>query len=405
MYRKLAIILVSGRSALLRVGGVPSVARHEAAVRRLGMDPLVVYPDRRRALGAEAAGYLSSGTPCIAASDLSGRAGGPDDTVLVLAADWYLSFRSLEAFCAAGEDAARARVASGELASVPMARLRVSKLESLLPHLAERPVGALIGRSGSDGDAVFELASSDQQRLSDNVSLRHAEDKLFTPTLGPNSGLSAGRIKRALAAPLVRACARVAMGPLQVSAMKLLTGFYAAYVLAKPGYENAIAGAVLFFGTRVLDGVAATRARASLRDSARRQRFDFVGDVAVLLAVLLGVGLHCSAESALPGQATPAVLVALASSGVVIGSSMVYKAIFPSTADALSPATHPGGGTASAPPTPRLLHRDGAAYGLLLAAVLGRLDLFLWSAALASHLFYILWMAQRGRSVALKPST
>ncbi len=41
---------------------------------------------------------------------------------------------------------------------------------------------------------------------------------------------------------------------------------------------------------------------------------------------------------------------------------------------------------------------------LLFAAAAGRLDLFLWAAAIASHLFYIFWLLARprgsGRSMA-----
>jgi hypothetical protein len=43
------------------------------------------------------------------------------------------------------------------------------------------------------------------------------------------------------------------------------------------------------------------------------------------------------------------------------------------------------------------VQRDGIAYALLFAAVAGRLDLLLWAAALASHLFYVLWLITRPR--------
>jgi hypothetical protein len=46
----------------------------------------------------------------------------------------------------------------------------------------------------------------------------------------------------------------------------------------------------------------------------------------------------------------------------------------------------------------RFVQRDGIAYALLFAAAAGRLDLFLWAAAVASHLFYVLWLIARPRS-------
>jgi hypothetical protein len=39
----------------------------------------------------------------------------------------------------------------------------------------------------------------------------------------------------------------------------------------------------------------------------------------------------------------------------------------------------------------RFSRANGPAYALLAAALLGRLDLFLWAAAITSHLFYLLW--------------
>ena len=47
----------------------------------------------------------------------------------------------------------------------------------------------------------------------------------------------------------------------------------------------------------------------------------------------------------------------------------------------------------------RFVQRDGIAYALLFAAVTGNLDLFLLAAAVASHLFYVLWLLTRPRDM------
>jgi hypothetical protein len=39
----------------------------------------------------------------------------------------------------------------------------------------------------------------------------------------------------------------------------------------------------------------------------------------------------------------------------------------------------------------RFSRANGPAYALLASALVGRLDLFLWGTAVASHLFYLLW--------------
>ena len=47
------VILVTGRTAVARVGGISAIRRHVETAKRLGLDPLVLYPARMTALGAE----------------------------------------------------------------------------------------------------------------------------------------------------------------------------------------------------------------------------------------------------------------------------------------------------------------------------------------------------------------
>src|SRR3990172_7136493 len=84
------IVLVTGRTAVSRVGGITPVARHVATAKRLGFDPIVVYPARMRALGAEIAGELSDETPCLSSAEFMSGSVVEDGPVLVIAGDWYV---------------------------------------------------------------------------------------------------------------------------------------------------------------------------------------------------------------------------------------------------------------------------------------------------------------------------
>jgi hypothetical protein len=96
--RTRVVVLVTGRTALARIGGIASVARHVATATRLGFDPLVVYPARMRALGAEIEGELGDHTPCLPSNELADQAGGDEDLVLVIAGDWYVSPQAIVVF-------------------------------------------------------------------------------------------------------------------------------------------------------------------------------------------------------------------------------------------------------------------------------------------------------------------
>jgi len=213
---------------------------------------------------------------------------------------------------------------------------------------------------------------------------------------GPARGWSAARVKRALVVPLVRALASSPIGARHVSIAKTVVGVLAAATLAVGGYWLGLAAALLLFGSRVLDATAGCLARAQVRDAPYRLEIDFGGDVLVLLATLVGAGFHLGGLGLATGP-TP-FLIAIGIAGVVMSAAVAYAVVL----RGLWAATVDGGPVALslARQTPRLAHRDGAAYGLLLAAIVGRVDLFLWAAAIASQLVWITLAAGAGRGGA-----
>ncbi len=389
------VILVGGRAALSRVGGVPSVVRHVAAAERLGLAPIVVFPASLGALGAETAGILAVLCPFIVASAVADYLPAEEPWTLASAADWYLSFGTTLSFKERTSGPARARVVERGAPAAPLARVATNSLATLCDELATTPAALLLERATRTA-IVFEPESTDQQRLGDDASQAAAEEKLLASVFGRRSLLDAGRPRRELAALLAPPLASLDSDFTWLSMLKNAAGLVAALLLLAPGYGAGIAGALFYFAVRILDGALALAARAVVGESAWREKLDAGGDTVMQIAVLWAIALRPDA----PPEAT--LLAAFACLGLVVATGLAWSFVLRDIWAAHSTRSlvdEPADEFLS-----RFVQRDGVAVALLFAALLGRLDLFLWGAAAAAHLFYILWLLARSRRSASPPA-
>jgi hypothetical protein len=387
--RKPVVVLVTGRTALARIGGIPSVARHVATAKRLGLDPLVLYPARMRALGAEIAGELDDETPCIASDAFDQQVGDPQTLVLVIAGDWYVSPQAIVTFNDETVGPAVARFEERGRTVAPVARIRVADLEKIVPQLDGAPTAELILAAVDPAAEVLPLLVSERHRLSDNVAVEHGEDKLFSSLGDGDEPWHVALLHDLLAIPAARVLARTRTAPTEVAFAKAILGLGAAWILTAGGYWSGVAGALLAFASRVLDAVAADLARAAVRDSAQNDPFDLAGDVAVQLAIVCAVAVRI-------GTSTAAVLAIIACIGILLAAFVSYRKVFRRVWAAQArrerhdvPKDNYGS---------RFARRNGPVYALVATALVGRLDLFLWGAAVGSHLFYIGWLRSEERS-------
>ncbi len=379
------VIMVSGRGALARLAGVPSVLRHLATARQLGMASVAVFPASMRALGAEVSGLIGVATRCLS-SDQFQREGNDDDLVTVVSAEWYLAPSPLRG---RRERRIITKVCDRGVVSAPLARVTLGEAKRVARNLEIEPAAAGLARLIDTDVAVVDLAPRYAQRLSDNVSTRHAENKLVDTLFGPNRGLSLVRVKRRLAPMLARALAHTALGPLGIAVIKLVIGLCAAWVIGSPGYRAGVAGAVLYFASRIIGAAGAVLARVGLRDNEIREKLDLAGDTVVHVAVLWSL-----AGGPARGQAAIA-LAAIATIGVLASTAVAY--VFVLQELWATRGRDDRDGPTSDEFVARFTQRDGIAYAVVFAALIGRLDLFLLAAALASHLFYLLWLIARQR--------
>jgi hypothetical protein len=388
--RTRVLVLVAGRTALARVGGIASVARHVATARRLGFDPIVIYPARMRALGAEIAGELNDETPCVPSADFVCAAGEDDALVLVIAGDWYVSPQAVVAFNDHTSGTAVARFEERGRWVAPVARMRCSDVRAVVARLEDGPPAELILSAADAGDEVVPLLVSERHRLSDNVAVEHCEDKLFASLGEGDEPWHVALLHDFVSIPMARRLARTRTTPAEIAAAKIVLGLGAAWMLTAGGYRSAVLAAALLVLSRILDAISADLARAAVRESPQNDRFDLAGDLAVQLAVVWAIAYRL-------GTTTATVLAAVASAGILVSAAVSYLRVFRRVWDAQArgerhdvPRANYGA---------RFARRNGPAYGLLAAALLGRLDLFLWAAALVGHLFYLGWLR------AKEPST
>ncbi len=386
------VLLVTGRTAVSRIGGMTAIARHAASVGRLGLEPLVLYPHEMKALGAEIAGQVDEATACIAADGFGAEAGPDDSLVLVIAGDWYISPHAIIEFSSGTRGRAAARFNDRGRTVAPMARITVGELRKIIPDLATNPSGELILKAAGSGAPGFELAVSQRHRLSDNVAVERAEKKLFGGLAGSTGPWPLKAAQARISFPLVRRLSAAGVPPLLVGAGKLVLGLLAAWMISALSYGSSVLGALLYLFARLLDGVPGELARTAVGDSSSPEKLELGGDTAVQVAIVFALAGTTSLGPALAW---------VAAAGLVVSAYVAWARMLAP----LWSARRAGRlyDTAPAGFAPRLASRDGAAYALLVTAVIGRTDLFLWAAALASHLHYLLWLLPAAKETSNEP--
>ncbi len=354
----------------------------------------MLYPVRMTALGAEIAGEVDGSARCIAADTLADEAGRDEELALVIAGDWYIAPDAIISFSNETRGPAVARFEDRRRIVSPLARMHVRSLRAIVPELAARPPAELIDRAAEPDSIVVPLAVSQRHRLSDNVAVARCEAKLFGWVGTSNEPWLARLVQRAFAIPLTRRLASTSTTPARLAVAKVVLGLMAAWSFTIDGYLSGLMAASLYFLSRVLDTVAGDLSRAAVVAGSRGAKADVAGDVVVLLALIAALGTR------LPSRDANA-LMWVAIVGIAISAWVSYRRVFRwewrlgnSFELNWNRRDH---AIARDNFAARFWRRNGPAHALLIAAAVGRLDLFLWAAAAGSHLFYVLWFITAAR--------
>ncbi len=197
----------------------------------------------------------------------------------------------------------------------------------------------------------------------------------------PRDGYVDRYFNRYLSRPITVALARTPITPNQVTLLSGLVGIAAGYSIAHGGYWDAVVGALVLQVSVVLDDVDGELARLTERFSAWGELLDNSMDTVTHIAVFAGI-----AAAVGQSQGTHAVLwpAALLLTGVALSFAVVTyleQRVFSSQPD------NPVLGRLQS--YVELLSGRDSSVIVLVFAVAGKLDWFLYGAAIGAHFFWL----------------
>jgi phosphatidylglycerophosphate synthase len=395
-----ALVVATSVRALTVVAGVPLVVRAILELRAGGIPTVAVFagPQDRRVAGLLADRGLA--IPCLGTAEQAAGMQWPE-RMLVVAGDVLFDAPSLAPLLTG------TGVAVGQSPGAPagepwVARVPGSATPGVLADLARGRglrIEAFRG-PGVPSQVVLErgLALTPARGSSPAALERALLDHLARRTSTKDSVMAA-LVDRRLSRPLTRLFVRSPLSPSHITLLSIGCGLLGASGLATVSYAGRLAGVLALVVSIVLDCVDGEVARARFQQSAAGARLDVIGDYLVHLAVFVGLTTGLVRQGLPPGGTWAAIgLVA----GVVV-ATVTMHALF------VRPALTGGGdlhwegegglgGTPLAPFIEKLASRDYT-YLLLVLALLGHLEWFLYAAAVGSWVFIVgvlgYWAYQR----------
>ena len=222
-------------------------------------------------------------------------------------------------------------------------------------------------------DASPVTAGKVAGQVKDAFSAREAERRLWASLGSSADGIVDRLLNRPLGRYLSKVLVHTPFSPNQVSIVSTLIGISSGWFFAAGSF---IAGALLLQLSAIIDCVDGDLARVLYKESRLGKWLDLVGDQFVHVAVFAGIGFGVARSNPVSPALALAVSAAL---GVVISFAVIVRFM-----------QRRGGG--KSPRLEKLIdattNRDFSILVLVLA-ILGRLDLFLWMAGIGVHLFWI----------------
>lgn len=215
-----------------------------------------------------------------------------------------------------------------------------------------------------------------------NMAEARAAEKLLWSSLASSSdGLVDRHFNRPCGRPLSKLLIHSPVSPNQISILSIFIGLAGAAMLAMGSWWWAVVGAVLFQISAIVDCVDGDVARAAFKESPLGKWLDIVGDQVVHAAVFAGIAIGLWRGG-------------IGSSALWLGLSAVAGGFLSFVVVLRGMAQGAGADSLLRRLVDAATNRDFSVLVLFLALA-GRLDWFLWMAALGSHFFWMAaWVAQ-----------
>ena len=220
------------------------------------------------------------------------------------------------------------------------------------------------------------------------TSVREAERRLWRSLSSNSDGIVDRFLNRPLGRYLSKILIHVPFSPNQVSIVSTLVGILSGWFFAS-GYF--ISGALLLQLSAIIDCVDGDLARVLFKESRLGKWLDLVGDQFVHIAVFAGIGFGLARSD----PASPALALGISAVlGVIISFAVIVCFM-----------QRRSGGKSSG--LKKLIdattNRDFSLLVLVLA-IAGKLDLFLWMAGIGVHLFWIIALRSQWRDTGRAPA-
>ena len=239
------------------------------------------------------------------------------------------------------------------------------------------------------GETAPVIAGKVGLLITDSTSVREAERRLWASLTSDADGIVDRFLNRPLGRYLSKILARAPFSPNQVSIVSALVGILSGCFFAAKYF---ISGAFLLQISAIVDCVDGDLARALYKESRLGKWLDLVGDQFVHIAVFAGIAFGLARSD----PASPALALGISAVlGVIISFAVIVRFM-----------QRKNGRKSSG--VKRLIdattNRDFSLLVLLLA-IAGKLDLFLWIAGIGVHLFWIIALFSTSRDAGGAPAT
>jgi phosphatidylglycerophosphate synthase len=303
-------------AGLPRLAGLPLLLRNVLAAQRAGIEEVVIVGGRdpARLLGRDPRVQLrwrwislASGEEGDEAAALRRLAPEVGEEFLLLFADSVFDVPAAAALRAASLDGklALAAVPTESSDGVESASLFLCSPELLRGATQEQPghpfrLGLLaLARGGGRGDGLGAIAVAGRvwPRTTDGKALRGIQQELSQVNLKPSDGFYARFNKMWLAQPLIRFFLRTPASPNFITSLGLLFGLGAGFLFAQGGYWWAVAGALLWFVSAIMDHIDGMVARLRFQESEFGTWYESVVDYTATFSAYVGMAIGLYRET------------------------------------------------------------------------------------------------------------
>jgi 1L-myo-inositol 1-phosphate cytidylyltransferase / CDP-L-myo-inositol myo-inositolphosphotransferase len=279
------------------------------------------------------------------------------------------------------------------LALIPTSLLPLvlDELQQGKPWDEATPLHQVMRISPPSGHKVF------LRRLTPMAPLATVEQELLLSLENPRDGQVDTYFNRKLSRPITRWLVRTPLTPNQVTILSCAVGILGALSFFPGGYWGPVLGALLLQFSVVLDCCDGEIARVKFMESPLGDWLDIVCDTIVSIAIFLGIGVAVWHD----GTAQHALLLAIV---LAIGGALSFP--FVTLAEKTETLGERRNGWEDHTIKKLLASLTTRDFSLVVvaSAIVGKLNWFLWGAALGAHVFWLFlaWLLFRaGRFVEL----